>query len=469
MLSYTSLITMELLSGNHWESIVKLCEKGATVDIVTESGEKVEFPLLLLCLHSDVIAGIASSSEEGDNLAIIVTEVEVEDLKLLLQFCLNPSSSYSCGNKTNISAKLLGIQIKQSHSFLVKQEKGHEYKAVEEDNDETQKDVEKQGLISSSKSTKEIKEDIMTCKYCQRPFNSQKWLNKHLVVIHSELHCEECNFTTLDLQNMNEHNKKEHRAAQSKLLDASESGNPQPENIDEVKKYSGTKAKPLRVGLDEKSNKQTYYTGDKYFFEKHEINCNFCEMQFSSERWMKKHIESIHLLKSKQKCAICEFSTFDMFDLYEHNSTVHINIKYDCNECEMQFTNERYMNAHKKREHTDERAFICATCCASFRKKKHLKNHEEKVHSTLKVVCPKCSKLFNHKDNLKTHMKYHDDGQQLKCEHCGKGFVSSQKLGDHINLHTGEKPFKCKSTNCGAAFGSSSSLSHHKKACPASE
>ena len=63
-------------------------------------------------------------------------------------------------------------------------------------------------------------------------------------------------------------------------------------------------------------------------------------------------------------------------------------------------------------------------------------------------------------------MKYHDETKQLKCEHCGKGFVSAQKLSEHVNTHTGEKPFKCKTPDCLAQFGSSSSLSHHKKACP---
>ena len=151
--------------------------------------------------------------------------------------------------------------------------------------------------------------------------------------------------------------------------------------------------------------------------------------------------------------------------LNEHKSNEHPTILFECDECDLKVSNGIYLEAHKKRKHSTERTFICSICCDSFQKKKSLKNHEEKVHSTTTVECPKCAKLFSHKDNLTTHLKYHDDSQQLKCEHCGKGFVSSQKLKEHINTHTGEKPFKCKSKDCLAVFGSSSALSHHKKSC----
>merc|ERR1712179_14429 len=125
-------------------------------------------------------------------------------------------------------------------------------------------------------------------------------------------------------------------------------------NKNSLQKYTGGRAKSSMINLDEmntiQSNEQIQsIASDNNYSEtakldgKHELNCNFCQMPFSSERWLKKHVESIHLLKSKQKCAICDFSTFDMFNLYEHNSTVHINIKYDCDECEAKFTNERYL------------------------------------------------------------------------------------------------------------------------------
>ena len=181
--------------------------------------------------------------------------------------------------------------------------------------------------------------------------------------------------------------------------------------------------------------------------------CIACQRPFGAKRWLRKHIEDIHSKSSLQECRICEFTTNSIIHMYEHNSTEHINIRYSCDKCDSRLTSERNLEAHKTTRHSTERTFICSICCYSFTKKKSLKNHEERVHSTTTVECPECSKSFTHEAHLKTHLRYHNDAQQLKCEHCGKGFVSGQKLSEHINTHTGEKPYNCKSQDCAAALG----------------
>ena len=185
----------------------------------------------------------------------------------------------------------------------------------EQEHEETYKEWVIKGNNRTSDSTLDLLEknsdgDIL-CKYCKRPFVSQKWLSKHLQVIHSELQCEDCNFTTLNLEEMNVHSKtghKNYQKDQTKALEKqhqywTEKKKTFTENEIQNDPLSYIKVPEVSLGgidrILQKSQIRTDYNTVLTPDGKSEL-IHICQMPFGSERWLKRHLE-IKFIKFRAK------------------------------------------------------------------------------------------------------------------------------------------------------------------------
>ncbi|XP_021921710.1 zinc finger protein 431-like [Zootermopsis nevadensis] len=170
----------------------------------------------------------------------------------------------------------------------------------------------------------------------------------------------------------------------------------------------------------------------------------------------------------------------------EPHTTRNEKFKYVCGECEEMFTKRGALNAHKRRYHTNAKAFeceycmkqctyayqlddhrrihtkelpyMCEICGKCFRNITRLKNHEY-VHKPPSYTCELCNKKWRSKLHLMQHKKVHSTDRKLICELCGKILFCHFSLRIHMRIHTGEKPFQCDS--CGKCFVSAVRLRNH--------
>eukprot|EP00092_Neocalanus_flemingeri_P015967 GFUD01017285.1.p1 GENE.GFUD01017285.1~~GFUD01017285.1.p1 ORF type:complete len:344 (-),score=79.52 GFUD01017285.1:292-1323(-) len=110
--------------------------------------------------------------------------------------------------------------------------------------------------------------------------------------------------------------------------------------------------------------------------------------------------------------------------------------------------------------HKDKKPFQCDQCTMEFNQNRDLKTHIMQKHSMQRPhVCGICQKGFVHKFYLMEHMTYHTGERQFQCFHCGKRFQAQSGLTKHIKRHTTTKDFSCHL--CPKAFAVKTDLNTH--------
>jgi len=112
--------------------------------------------------------------------------------------------------------------------------------------------------------------------------------------------------------------------------------------------------------------------------------------------------------------------------------------------------------------HKDKKPFKCDECKMEFNQNRDLKTHVMQKHTMQRPhVCGICQKGFVHKFYLMEHMTYHTGERQFQCFHCGKRFQAQSALTKHIKRHTAVKGFSCHL--CPKSFAVKTDLNAHVK------
>uniref|UniRef100_A0A182QQ94 C2H2-type domain-containing protein n=1 Tax=Anopheles farauti TaxID=69004 RepID=A0A182QQ94_9DIPT len=159
--------------------------------------------------------------------------------------------------------------------------------------------------------------------------------------------------------------------------------------------------------------------------------CPYCPAKMTLAVNLKRHIDSVHLKKTKKICFICgtrftSRNTYRTHMLSQHD----IGEKYKCNVCPRKFNSHGNLSSHFQRFHGTQR-YECRTCGQQFRIRKYLERHQ-RVHSTDQpFACSQCPKRFKSKGALQTHQLTHS-GVRFVCELCSKSY----RYKSLLNMHT---------------------------------
>ncbi|EDO07673.1 C2H2 zinc finger family protein [Babesia bovis T2Bo] len=128
-----------------------------------------------------------------------------------------------------------------------------------------------------------------------------------------------------------------------------------------------------------------------------------------------------------------------------------------CKDCEQHFINAIDLVKHMKEFHFDSRPYVCAICQVRFKRKDHLKRHEER-HNDVKIryKCnvDGCNKSFATERTLDVHRFIHQ---------CNVNSNVMYILGHLVNIKEGGSIITCSHEGCGKSYASYSGMCKHIK------
>lgn len=122
--------------------------------------------------------------------------------------------------------------------------------------------------------------------------------------------------------------------------------------------------------------------------KKHDENkpfkCSICPKSFKKDKYLRCHIDGVHLKKKAHICTICGSAFTLIQNLSEHIALKHkgeVPREHKCEICYKEFITEKSLKNHMLR-HSDVKPFECLLCNKKFRQsivlKAHVKGHEKK-------------------------------------------------------------------------------------------
>ncbi|XP_068200293.1 uncharacterized protein [Palaemon carinicauda] len=173
-----------------------------------------------------------------------------------------------------------------------------------------------------------------------------------------------------------------------------------------------------------------YKTSWQYSFKKHlrthapskvvDIHaCSQCSYKTMRREHFFRHIKNVHENHRPFQCDICGKAFKRQDALKQHHVTHYQNVGssksgkvgpygFVCPICQKVCRSSAYLKEHMA-THSEERAFLCEVCGASFKTRSVQRNHVQTIHRRPRsFTCSACEKKFNTKFALRRHMKQHD-------------------------------------------------------------
>ena len=149
--------------------------------------------------------------------------------------------------------------------------------------------------------------------------------------------------------------------------------------------------------------------------------------------------------RSPHTCKICSNVLSSRGALVKHMVTHSEEKPFKCDQCDLQFNQNRDLKTHKMQKHTMQRPHVCGICGKGFVHKFYLMEHMT-YHTGEKLFqCNYCGKTFPCQSSLSKHIKRHSTTRSFSCHLCSKAFTVKKDLTAHIKL--GKRWFQ-KSKSC---------------------
>ncbi|PAA84646.1 hypothetical protein BOX15_Mlig012806g1 [Macrostomum lignano] len=177
-------------------------------------------------------------------------------------------------------------------------------------------------------------------------------------------------------------------------------------------------------------------------------SCPFCNLQFSSPRWYKKHLLRHHSLGLTKLPTVAGGSTYqDAVSLLGKSGTP----QFACSDCGKRLRTQATLMQHRL---THVKPFKCCICSRRFSQRVNLLDHERVHTGEQPFFCDLCGRKFSQQANLHTHRKIHLVAKDFHCSMCHKGFVQKINLMSHLEkVHLARLPFFCPRCRCGSTSG----------------
>ena len=157
--------------------------------------------------------------------------------------------------------------------------------------------------------------------------------------------------------------------------------------------------------------------------------CNQCAYQATNQDALNKHKERRHG-EIRHSCNQCEYQTPRQDTLNIHKQRKHGEVPYSCNQCDYQSTRKHTFKEHKERNHGGIQ-FSCNQCDYQSARQDTLNKHKKSKHDGLLYSCNQCNYRAAFKDRLKIHIQSKHEGIRYSCDKCE--YQATQK--SHLKQH----------------------------------
>ncbi|CAH2108950.1 unnamed protein product [Euphydryas editha] len=167
------------------------------------------------------------------------------------------------------------------------------------------------------------------------------------------------------------------------------------------------------------------------------FQCETCKKVYTTPTKLKNHIDVVHKMIKRFKCAKCDERFTEYFRRQKHMVEVHgvAPLEYKCNICKKTFDRKYVMSMHMKRDHLEDKDYQCEMCSYRCFTKKQLKLHMIKHNGERIFECTICKKSYARKKTLREHMRIHNKDRRYACKACGQAFVQNCSLKRHVKTH----------------------------------
>ena len=309
---------------------------------------------------------------------------------------------------------------------------------------------------NNRKDSQQLSDNTFICSVndCGKEFRRKLYLNRHVRRCHSEktlrCHHSECGFVTADKGCL-----KQHLITHSdeRLFTCETDG---------CGKEFKTKGQLIKHQITHRS---------KLFQSTREG----CEQTFKAERYLKQHINNIHLSSLKSfVCSDCGKGFDTNGERRYHQRVVHPKgdqpIICQIENCNQQFKSMYFYKLHHRKCHSDHEYRCDHSGCNYVTKRRNLLNFHMRKHSQSRpLICGVygCVKAFKVKAQLTNHKKIHSS-ERFRCteDGCRQVFKYIKNLDKHIDsVHSTKykRSFFCDTFGCGMSFKRKLALQRHKR------
>ena len=310
----------------------------------------------------------------------------------------------------------------------------------------------------------EIEQEYFPCQQCEKTFESDWNLKRHLWKVHEKKtapyigeldldkvlerekcpHCDEM----ISKTNLKRHIQKVHEASEGMRSENGDLRFPcnQCDKVLASKQILTAHIKNVHKTDDMKFKCTQCEKGFKYklSLQKHvkmvhegisdQFPCEHCGKIFSQISGLNVHIRGIHKRERNYACDKCDTKCFNKQVLAKHIRNVHEGIKdFVCSECGKSISSMHALKNHISAVHRNEVNFECDVCHLKINSYSALVTHKKSKHEKVTYGCDFCGKRFTLQHTLKKHMDANHGGHVFhRCEICQRKFIEKATYESHI-------------------------------------